>query len=85
MGSIQSWQDIASRKKALRDVALKEYLVDDISHRAPRVKNVDNCSRIETDPNVQAITDIDNLSILHQNICEGTFSAEDVILAYIKR
>lgn len=72
------------RKRAIRDAALKPYLAD-ISSRPPRVKNVDDRSKIETDPKVQIITDIDNLPALHRNIQNGTFSAEDVVLAYIKR
>jgi amidase len=85
MGSIQPWQDIVSRKRAIRDAELKPYLVDDVSSRVPRVKNIDDRSRIEIDPKVQIITDIDNLPTLHRSIREGTFSAEDVVLAYVKR
>jgi amidase len=87
MGSTQpqTWQDIVSRKRAIRDVVLKPYLVDDLSARAPRVKDVDERSRVEKDPKVQQITDIDNLPALRRYIHNGTFSAEEVVLAYIKR
>jgi amidase len=64
---------------------LKPYIQDDLALRPPQVHNVDERSRIETDPKVQIITDIDDVTTLHGYLRSGTFSAEDVVLAYIKR
>ncbi|KAL1980862.1 hypothetical protein VTN96DRAFT_3397 [Rasamsonia emersonii] len=89
MGSIyahtQTWQDIVAQKRALRDEALKPYLVDDLESRAPRVDNVAKRSIIESDPKIQKITDIDSIPVLQQCLSQGEFTAEEVILAYIKR
>lgn len=89
MGSIyahtQTWQDIVAQKRALRDEALKPYLVDDLESRAPRVDNVAKRSIIESNPKIQKITDIDSIPVLQQCLSQGEFTAEEVILAYIKR
>lgn len=49
------------------------------------MKNVDQRSRLENEPQVQEITDIDNIATLHQLLQKGEVTAEQVVLAYIKR
>ncbi|KAL2007218.1 hypothetical protein VTN00DRAFT_8656 [Thermoascus crustaceus] len=85
MGSIQPWQKIVAEKRQLRDQALKPYLVGDLEKRPPRIDDVAARSRIESEPNIQTITDIDNIDALYQRLSSGEFTAEDVTLAYIKR
>lgn len=89
MGSIDpetaAWQEIVAQKRVLRDAALKPYLVNDLDHRAPRVDHVSLRSAIQTDSRVQQITDIDNVPELHRRLIEGEFTAEEVVLAYVKR
>ncbi|KAL2003483.1 hypothetical protein VTN02DRAFT_3692 [Thermoascus thermophilus] len=85
MGSVQPWQKIVAEKRQLRDQALRPYLVDDLERRPPRIDDVAARSRIELEPTVQTITDIDNVDTLYQRLSRGEFTAEDVTLAYIKR
>jgi hypothetical protein len=85
MGSIKPWEKIVAEKRALRDHALKPYLVDDLDKRPPRIDNVADRTRIDSDPLVQKITDIDSIAELHEQLGKGHFTAEDVALAYIKR
>lgn len=86
MGSThQSWEQIVSQKRTARDQLLAPYLIDDIEHRGPRALNVDQRSRLEKDPQVQEITDIDNIVVLLQLLQKGELTAESVIKAYIKR
>ncbi|EER40580.1 acetamidase [Histoplasma capsulatum var. duboisii H88] len=84
MGALEPWQEIVAQKRRLRDAALKPYLVEDIHLRSERVANVADRSRIEPQA-AQAITEIDSIEQLHESICRGEFTAEDVTLAYIKR
>ncbi|KAL1963160.1 hypothetical protein VTN77DRAFT_8593 [Rasamsonia byssochlamydoides] len=88
MGS-PTWQEIVAQKRALRDKALKPYLVDAIDlaadARAPRVDNVAQRSIIAADPKIQQITDIDSIPVLQGCLSRGEFTAEEVVLAYIKR
>ncbi|KAJ9301431.1 hypothetical protein DTO271G3_1566 [Paecilomyces variotii] len=85
MGSTESWQEIVAKKRSLRDQALKPYLVDDLDKRPPRIDDVAARSRIDSDPSIQQITDIDSVAELHQQLKKGQFTAEEVTLAYIKR
>lgn len=85
MGSVQPWQKIVAEKRQLRDQALKPYLVDDLERRPPRIDDVAARSRIESEPTIQTITDIDNIDAMYQRLSSGEFTAEDVTLAYIKR
>jgi hypothetical protein len=81
----QAWQEIVAQKRALRDAAVKPYLVNDLDRRPPRVDNVSLRSAIESDPKVQKITDIDSVAELHKRLIEGEFTTEEVVFAYIKR
>lgn len=84
MGTIQQpWEQIVSQKRAIRDKLLAPYLVD-IEHRVPRMDHVDYRSRLEDEPEVQEITDLDLASLL-KRLETGEFTAHQVILAYIKR
>lgn len=84
MGTIQQpWEQIVSQKRAIRDKLLAPYLVD-IERRIPRVDHVDHRSRLENEPEVQLITDLDLASLL-KRLETGEFTAHQVILAYIKR
>lgn len=85
MGSIQQWEQTVSQKRALRDRALKPYLVSDLDQRPPRVHEVQVRSCIRDDPVVQEITDIDNIAALVEQLKTGKYSAEQVTLAYIRR
>lgn len=83
MGSSQTWEDIVSKKRSIRDQLLAPYLVD-INQRLPQVQNVEERSQLE-DPLIQKITDIDNVTTLLDHLEKGEFQAEQVIMAYIKR
>lgn len=85
MGSIEPWEKIVAQKRSLRDQALKPYLVEDLDNRPPRIDDVAARSRIDSDPAIQQITDIDSIAELHQQLKKGQLTAEDVTLAYIKR
>lgn len=77
------WTDIAARKRHLRDQLIAPY--QDNVDRPPQVQNVHERSQIESEPQVQKITDIDNVASLLKQIEKGEWSAEDVTRAYIKR
>ncbi|CAG7946002.1 unnamed protein product [Penicillium salamii] len=77
------WKDIAARKRHLRDQLIAPY--QDNVDRPPQVQNVHERSQIESEPQVQKITDIDNVASLLKQIEKGEWSAEDVTRAYIKR
>lgn len=84
MGTIQQpWEQIVSQKRAIRDKLLAPYLVD-VEHRVPRVDHVDYRTRLENEPDVQKITDLDLISLL-KRLETGEFTAQQVIQAYIKR
>ncbi|KAJ5449604.1 uncharacterized protein N7458_006053 [Penicillium daleae] len=84
MGTIQQpWEQIVSKKRAIRDKLLAPYLVD-IEHRVPRMDHVDCRSRLENEPEVQEITDLDLTGLL-KRLETGQFTAHQVILSYIKR
>jgi hypothetical protein len=84
MGTIQQpWEQIVSQKRAIRDKLLAPYFVD-IKHRVPRIDNVDHRSRLENEPEVQTITDLDLASLL-KRLEAREFTAHQVIQAYIKR
>ena len=85
MGTIQqSWEQIVSQKRIARDALLAPYLVDDVELRVPRVDQVHERSRLEEDQ-IQQITDIDDVQALLQKIQDGSWSAEQVVKAYINR
>lgn len=79
-----TWTEIVDRKRQIREAALQLYQIDDAHLRPERVDNVAERSRIEPQ-SAQDITDIDSIELLHQGIKERKFTAEEVILAYIKR
>lgn len=85
MGSLQPWEQIVSRKRAIRDQALKPHIVSDIGNRPPRIHAVQDRSCIKDDPLVQEITDIHSVPSLVEQLRRGHFSAEQVTRAYIKR
>ncbi|KAJ5675922.1 hypothetical protein N7462_008819 [Penicillium macrosclerotiorum] len=80
-----SWTQIVAQKRALRDQQLQPYLVDDLEQRGPQASRVSERSRIAEDPEVQKITDIDNIHDLLKSLETGIFTAEQVTRAYIKR
>ncbi|KAL3479438.1 amino acid/polyamine transporter [Aspergillus californicus] len=73
---LQSWEQTVSEKRGLRDQALKPYTVVDVDQRPARVHNVQSRSRLEDDPLIQEITDIDNIPALIEQIRKGSFTAE---------
>jgi hypothetical protein len=85
MGSLQAGGKTVSQKRALRDQAMKPYLVTDIDARPPRVQDVQNRSWFTNDPLAQEITDIDSIPALVEKLQEGGWTAEQVIRAYIQR
>ena len=85
MGSTQqSWEEIVSRKRTERNQLLLPYIVNDIDTRLSRVDQVHKRSELK-DPDIQKVTDIDNIVILLQLLQKGDLTAEQVIKAYIKR
>ncbi|OGM41577.1 acetamidase [Aspergillus bombycis] len=85
MNHFQVWKQTASRKQYLRSEILKPYMVSDMDQRLPQVHNVQERSRIHSHPEVQEITDIDNIPVLVEQLRTGRFTAEAVILAYVRR
>lgn len=85
MDNPKTWEEIVSQKIKLRDQALHNYLVNDIDQRIPSVADVDGRSRIASDPIVQEITDISNVPHLLKFLSEEKYTAEDVVIAYIRR
>ncbi|OOQ91453.1 acetamidase [Penicillium brasilianum] len=84
MGTVQQpWEQIVSEKRAIREKLLAPYLVD-IEHRVPRVDHVDYRTRLEDEPEVQRITDMDLTGLL-KRLEMGELTAHQVIQAYIKR
>ncbi|KAE8323278.1 amidase signature domain-containing protein [Aspergillus sergii] len=85
MNSPQTWKQTASQKHYLRNERLKPYMVSDVDQRLPQVHDVQERSRIHSDPEIQEITDIDNISVLVDQFRTGKFTVEAVTLAYIRR
>lgn len=85
MGSIQPWEQTASQKRALRDQAMRDYMVLDLDQRPPRVQDVHKRSALANDPVAQEITDIDSIPALLELLGSGKYTVENVVLAYIKR
>ncbi|KAE8156430.1 amidase signature domain-containing protein [Aspergillus tamarii] len=85
MNNSQTWKQIASRKQYLRNEMLKPYMVSDVDQRLPQVHNVQERSRIHSDPEIQEITDIDNISVLVNQYRTGKLTVEAVALAYVRR
>ncbi|KAL2855518.1 amidase signature domain-containing protein [Aspergillus pseudoustus] len=83
--ALQAWDQAVSQKRALREKALKPYMVTDIGARPHRVHDVHNRTCLKEDPSVQEITDIDGVPALVERLRKGSFTAEQVIRAYIKR
>ncbi|KAE8412625.1 amidase signature domain-containing protein [Aspergillus pseudocaelatus] len=82
MNDPQTWKQIASRKQYLQNEMLKPYMVSDVDQRLPQVHNVQERSRIHSDPEIQEITDIDNISVLVNQFRTGKLTVEAVTLAY---
>lgn len=82
MGS-QTWEEIVSQKRVIRDQLIAPYLVD-IAQRLPQIQNAEERTRLE-DHLFQKITDIDNVATLLECLEKGEFQAEQVIKAYIQR
>ncbi|KAJ5845083.1 hypothetical protein N7534_008752 [Penicillium rubens] len=82
MGS-QTWEEIVSQKRAIRDQLIAPYLAD-VAQRLPRVQNAEERTRLE-DLLFQTITDIDNVTSLLECMAKGEFQVEQVIKAYIQR
>ncbi|KAE8339324.1 hypothetical protein BDV24DRAFT_165496 [Aspergillus arachidicola] len=85
MNNSQTWKQTASQKHYLRNERLKPYMVSDVDQRLPQVHDVQERSRIHSDPEIQEITDIDNISVLVDQFRTGKFIVEAVTLAYIRR
>ncbi|KAB8200935.1 Amidase [Aspergillus parasiticus SU-1] len=85
MNDPQTWKQTASQKHYLRNERLKPYMVSDVDQRPPQVHDVQERSRIHSDPEIQEITDIDNISVLVDQFRTGKFTVEAVTLAYIRR
>lgn len=85
MDNPKTWEEIVSQKIKLRDQALQDYLVIDIDQRVPYVANVERRSRLASEPIVQEITDIPSVPTLLNLLREGKYTAEDVVIAYIRR
>ncbi|KAJ6186376.1 hypothetical protein N7519_007677 [Penicillium mononematosum] len=83
MGSLQTWEETVSQKRAIRDQLIAPYLAD-VAQRLPRVQNAEERTRLE-DPLIQTITDIDNVTTLLECMEKGEFLVEQVIRAYIQR
>lgn len=83
MGSLQTWEEIVSQKRLIRDQLLAPYLVD-VAERLPQVQNPEERTRL-ADPSIQKITDIDSVTALLECLEKGEFQAEQVIKAYIQR
>jgi hypothetical protein len=79
------WKRIIAQKRQIRDQLLAPYLVDDVDSRLPRVDRVDERSRLDQEPKIQTITDIDSIALLLERLRKGEFTAEVVVHAYIKR
>lgn len=85
MGSLQSWEQIVSRKRSLRNQLLKPYQVNDIDRRLPKLLSVQERTCIHEDPAIQEITDIDSVPELFECLKSGKYTAEQTTLAYIRR
>lgn len=85
MDNTQGWEKTASQKRVLRDQVLKPYMVGDTDQRIPQVQNADRRSRLDYNSTIQDITDISSVPILLDLLDQGKFTAEQVLLAYIKR
>ncbi|KAJ5570324.1 uncharacterized protein N7459_009754 [Penicillium hispanicum] len=79
-----SWEETVSQKRSARDQRLMPYLVD-VDDRLPQVQRVNARSQLNQKPEVQEITDIDNIGELLQGLEQGKFGAEQVVKAYIRR
>ncbi|KAJ5552876.1 Amidase [Penicillium frequentans] len=80
--AIEQWEQIISKKRAIRDKLLTPYLIN-VEDREAHVDNVHERSYVNDE--VQAITDIDDVEVLLQRMQNGDFSAEQVVHAYIQR
>lgn len=78
------WEDIVSQKQLVRDQLIAPYVTDNLLDRPPQLQAADR-SQIKSDPEVQAITDVDNIEALLKQIEIGELKAEEVTRAYIKR
>ena len=85
MGSVQPWEQIVSQKRALRNQLLKPYQVNDIDRRVPQLLSVQERTRIQEDPVIQEITDIDSVPRLFECLKSGKYTAEQTTLAFIRR
>ncbi|KAI9040904.1 amino acid/polyamine transporter [Aspergillus affinis] len=85
MGSHQSWMQIVAEKRSQRDRLLKPYTVSDVDQRPPQVHRVQDRSCLQDDPLSHKITEIDSICSLLERLKTGEFTAEQVVLAYIKR
>ncbi|PYH98901.1 amino acid/polyamine transporter [Aspergillus ellipticus CBS 707.79] len=85
MGSLQPWEQIVSKKRSLRDQLLTPYRVDDVDRRVSQIHSVHERTGLLDDPTIQDITDIDNIPELLERLQNGQYTAEQIILAYIKR
>lgn len=78
-----SWEQIASQKRLIRDQLIAPYVGDHID-RPPQLQVAER-SQINAEPDIQQITDIDNIALLLKQIEAGDRTAEEVTRAYIKR
>ncbi|GAQ41146.1 hypothetical protein AtubIFM56815_009680 [Aspergillus tubingensis] len=85
MGSLQSWEQIVSRKRSLRNQLLKPYEANDIDRRLPQLLSVQERTCIHGDPAIQEITDIDSVPRLFECLKSGKYTAEQTTLAFIRR
>lgn len=84
MGSTSKpfWKDVVAQKRAIRDSAIKKYLP---KSDLPSLALSANEIIPYTDEEVKRITAISELSVLQERLGHGTWTAEQVTLAYIRR
>lgn len=85
MRNLQPWEQVVAKKRCLRDQKIKPYIVADIDQRFPRVYNVHERTCLHDASGFEEITDIDSALQLFEQLKTGRITAEQTILAYIKR
>ena len=85
--ALQPWQETVNQKRYEREEKLApyvEYTVDELLARPTVVDRIAEKSSIEPE-SAREITDIDAIEELLSKLSTGALTAEDVVLAYIKR
>lgn len=87
------WEEVVSKKRALRDSSLAPFLVHDLDSpsRKPVVgQDVSQRSEFPTSERketrrLQEITEVDDVQTLQECLSRGQFTAEEVVFAFIRR